>query len=63
MFRTLATAYYREIKCSRIYCIYHTITNICDQALDLLVSVSSMHYCTSTPDLSTLSSTRGLTIL
>ena len=26
----------------------------CDQALDLLVSVSSMHYCTYTPDLSTL---------
>ena len=26
----------------------------CDQALDLLVSVSSIHYCTYTPDLSTL---------
>ena len=40
--------------------IFH---NNCDQALDLLVSVSSVHYCTSTPDLSTLSSTRGLTNL
>ena len=34
-----------------------------DQALDLLVSVSSMHYCTYTPDLSTLLSSRGLTTL
>ena len=31
------------------------------QALDLLVSVSSMHYCTYTPDLSTTSSAWGLT--
>ena len=30
-------------------------------ALDRLVSVSSMHYCTSTSDLSTSSSSRGLT--
>ncbi len=30
------------------------------QALGLLVSVSSVHYCTSTPDLSTSSSPRGL---
>ena len=30
-------------------------------ALDRLVSVSSIHYCTSTSDLSTLSSSRGLT--
>ena len=32
-----------------------------DQALDLLVSVSYTHYCASTSDLSTLSSSRGLT--
>ena len=32
-----------------------------DQALDRLVSLSSVHYCTSTCDLSTLSSSRGLT--
>ena len=31
-------------------------------ALDRLVSVSSMHYCTSTSDLSTSSSSRGLTL-
>ena len=37
--------------------------NNCDQALDLLVSISYEHYCSSTLDLSTLSSTRGLTIL
>ena len=37
--------------------------NHCDQALDLLVSVSLMHCCTYTPDLSTLWSTRSLTIL
>ena len=34
-----------------------------DQALDLLVSVSCTHYCASTSDLSTLSSSRGLTTL
>ena len=34
-----------------------------DQALDLLVSVSYTHYCASTSDLSTLSSSRGLTTL
>ena len=34
-----------------------------DQALDRLVSSSSIHYCTSTDDLSTLSSSRGLTCL
>ena len=32
-----------------------------DQALDRLVSSGSIHYCTSTDDLSTLSSSRGLT--
>ena len=32
------------------------------QALDRLVSVSSMHCCTSTSDLSTSSSSRGLTL-
>ena len=32
-------------------------------ALDRLVSVSSIHYCTSTSDLSTSSSSRGLTSL
>ena len=31
------------------------------QTLDRLVLVSSMHYCTSTPSLSTSSSSRGLT--
>jgi hypothetical protein len=30
---------------------------------DLLVSVSFIHYCTSTSDLPTLSSSRGLTTL
>ena len=34
-----------------------------DQALDLLVSVSSTHCCAYTPDLSTSSSLRGLTNL
>ena len=37
-------------------------TLFCDQALDLLVSVSSMHCCTYTPDLSTLLSSRSLTV-
>ena len=32
-----------------------------DQVLGLLVSVNSMHHCTSIPDLSTSSSSRGLT--
>ena len=35
---------------------------VCDQALDLLVSVNSMHCCTYIPDLSTLSSSRSLTV-
>jgi len=35
--------------------------SILDQALDLLVPISSIHYCTSTFGLSTLSSSRGLT--
>ena len=34
-----------------------------EQALDLLVSVSYKHYCSSTSDLSTLLSARGLTTL
>ena len=36
-------------------------TLLLDQALDRLVSSSSIHYCTSTYDLSTSSSLRGLT--
>ena len=42
---------------------YSLFTTPCsqDQALDRLVSSSSIHYCTSTDDLSTLSSSRGLT--
>ena len=34
---------------------------IVGQALTLLVTVSSVHYCTSTPALSTSSSSRGFT--
>ena len=52
---TLTTAYKDLTKLLRSCCS--------DQALDLLVSVSLMHYCTYTPDLSTLWSSRGLTIL
>ena len=40
---------------------YSLIPSFQDQALDRLVSPSSIHYCTSTDDLSTLSSSRGLT--
>ena len=40
---------------------YSLIPSSQDQALDRLVSPSSIHYCTSTDDLSTLSSSRGLT--
>ena len=46
---------------SKAFLLYSSSTLRLDQALDLLVSVSSMHYCTSTPDLSTSSSLRGLT--
>ena len=42
---------------------YSLIPSLQDQALDRLVSPSSIHYCTSTDDLSTLSSSRGLTRL
>ena len=37
-------------------------SDLIGQALDRLVSVSSMHCCTSTSDLSTSSSSRGLTL-
>ena len=40
---------------------YSLLPALQDQALDRLVSSSSIHYCTSTDDLSTLSSSRGLT--
>ena len=56
-----------SVECSHIHNCIVTIRNtlrlyqrICDQALDLLVSVSSIHYCTYTPDLSTSSSIRSL---
>ena len=45
----------------KLYLTPSSVTLLLDQALDLLVSVSSMHYCTSTSDLSTSSSLRGLT--
>ena len=45
------------------FCIKHLINRICDQALDLLVSVSSTHYCAYTPDLSNSQSLSGLTNL
>ena len=41
----------------------HLLRKPSGQALGLLVAVSSMHYCTSTPALSTSSSSRGLTNL
>ena len=39
------------------------LQNFVGQALGLLVPVSCIHYCTSTSDLSTLLSSRGLTTL
>ena len=44
-------------------CSFLKITSLSffGQVLDLLVSISYIHYCTSTFDLSTLSSSRGLT--
>ena len=50
---------YRLIKC-RHYAISHLLSAF-GQALGRLVSVSSMHRCTSTPDLSTSYSLRVLT--
>ena len=47
---------YKEISTSLTYSRF-------GYALDLLVTVSSMHYCTSTSALSTSSSSRGLTNL
>ena len=56
-----------QIALTCIHDVWHIVIilfhNNCDQALDLLVSISYMHYCTSTLDLSTLLSTRGLTTL
>ena len=51
---------YRKSSMCKSKSAYH---KVCDQALDLLVSVSFIYYYTSTPDLSTLLSTRGLTNL
>ena len=42
-------------------CSILPLPRLVGQALTRLVTVSSMHYCTSTSDLSTLSSSRGLT--
>ena len=47
--------------CSLRFAFARSKFRLADQALDLLVSTSSMCYHTSTDDLSTLSSTRGLT--
>ena len=44
-----------------ISCSASSKSSLLDQALDRLVSPSSIHCCTSTDDLSTLSSSRGLT--
>ena len=46
---------------SSVPCSFLPVPSFQDQALDRLVSPSSIHYCTSTDDLSTLSSSRGLT--
>ena len=44
---------------SKLHTVFHSIHQQ-GQAFDLLVSVSCIHYCTSTSDLSTSSSSRGL---
>ena len=46
---------------SKLLSRFPQISGFSDQALDRLVSSSSIHCCTSTDDLSTLSSSRGLT--
>ena len=57
--RPLAHPQNRTVKADLIH--YLTRTSFQDQALDRLVSASSIRYRTSTADLSTLSSARGLT--
>ena len=51
----------RSFRSSKVHIIRSSL--YWEQALDLLVSVSYIHYCTSTSDLSTLLSSRGLTTL
>ena len=51
----------RSALASPVHCSLLPSPSLQDQALDLLVSPSSIHYCTSTDDLSSLSSSRGLT--
>ena len=46
---------------SLLHPFFLTLSYLLGYALDRLVTVSSMHYCTSTSALSTLSSSRGLT--
>ena len=55
---TLKTTY--KFK-SLLHPFFLTLSYLLGYALDRLVTVSSMHYCTSTSALSTLSSSRGLT--
>ena len=55
---TLKTTY--KFK-SSLHPFFLTLSYLLGYALDRLVTVSSMHYCTSTSALSTLSSSRGLT--
>ena len=67
-FRTLKTAQVRfhfalsdHDTASLLASTFFLKSSSSDQALDRLVSPSSIHCCTSTDDLSTLSSSRGLT--
>ena len=47
---------------SLLHPFFLTLSYLLGYALDRLVTVSSMHYCTSTSALSTSSSSRGLTL-
>ena len=58
--RTLKTTYCTISPSS--FLPFNTPSLFLGQALDLLVTVSSIHYCTSTSALSTSSSSRGLTL-
>ena len=53
-------SYTFKTACKKYFLFILPIT-LLGHALDRLVSVSSIHYCTSTSDLSTSSSSRGLT--
>ena len=61
LFKGISCTFKTTYKFKSLLHPFFTLSYLLGYALDRLVTVSSMHYCTSTSALSTLSSSRGLT--